>query len=109
QAIKDNNYRGKYCSVYPVKVNQQRHLVEQVQAQCDPLGFGLEVGSKPELLAVLGLTAETPNMPIICNGFKEDRYVDFVTLAIKLGRNIMPVIENVSELELLLRAAERFD
>lgn len=108
-AIKENNYRGKYVSVYPVKVNQQRHLVEQVQARCDPLGFGLEVGSKPELLAVLGLTSETPQMPIICNGFKEDRYVDFVTLAVKLGRNIIPVIENTNELELLLKAAERYD
>jgi arginine decarboxylase len=108
-AIKENNYRGQYCSVYPVKVNQQRHIVEQVQANCAPLGFGLEVGSKPELLAVLGMTAETPHMPIICNGFKEDRYLDFVTLAMKLGRKIIPVIENVSELELLLKAAERFD
>lgn len=109
QAIRDNNYRGQYISVYPIKVNQQRHLVEQVQEHCAPLGFGLEVGSKPELLAVLGLTAETSQMPIICNGFKEGRYVDFVTLAIKLGRNIIPVIENVAELELLLHAAERFD
>ncbi len=109
QAIAENQYKGKYISVYPIKVNQQRHLVEQVHAHCEPLGFGLEVGSKPELLAVLGLTAETPQMPIICNGFKEGRYVDFVTLAIKLGRNIIPVIENITELELLLQAAERFD
>lgn len=109
EAIEKNEYRGKYCSVYPVKVNQQRHLVEQVQAECHAYGFGLEVGSKPELLAVLGLTAETPEMPIICNGFKEERYVHFVTLAMKLGRNIIPVIENVMELELLLQAAERVD
>jgi arginine decarboxylase len=107
-AIAENGYHGKYVAVYPVKVNQQRHLVEQVQQHCTPFGFGLEVGSKPELLAVLGLTAETPQMPIVCNGFKESRYVEFVTLALKLGRNIFPVIENLNELDLLLKAAERF-
>ncbi|HRP62393.1 MAG TPA: biosynthetic arginine decarboxylase [Phycisphaerales bacterium] len=107
-AIAENNYKGRYIAVYPVKVNQQRHLVEQVQQNCQALSFGLEVGSKPELLAVLGLTAESPEMPIICNGFKESRYVEFVTLAVKLGRNIIPVIENISELELILEAAEKF-
>lgn len=107
EAINENGYRGRYCAVYPVKVNQQRHLTEQVYANCAEHGFGLEVGSKPELLAVLGMTSESPDMPIICNGFKEHRYVEFVTLALKLGRNIIPVIENLSELGLLLEAAEK--
>ncbi len=109
EAIAENNYQGKYRAVYPIKVNQQRHLAEQVYRNCAPLGFGLEVGSKPELLAVLGLTSDHPETPIICNGFKEGRYIDFVTLAKKLGRNITPVIENLSELDLILKAAERFD
>jgi arginine decarboxylase len=107
-AIKENEYRGNYIAAYPIKVNQQRHLVERIHANCNELGFGLEVGSKPELLAVLGMTTETPNMPIICNGFKESRYIDFVTLAKKLGRNIIPVVENINELTLVLQSAEKF-
>ncbi len=107
EAIEENAYRGRYVAVYPVKVNQQRHLTEQIFENCKELGFGLEVGSKPELLAVLGMTAESPQTPIICNGFKEHRYIEFVTLALKLGRNIIPVIENLSELDLLLEMAER--
>lgn len=108
EAIKENGYQGSYYAVYPIKVNQQRHLVERIHENCHKLGFGLEVGSKPELLAVLGMTTDTPDMPIICNGFKEQRYIDFVTLAAKLGRNIIPVVENSNELTLVLQAAERF-
>jgi len=108
EAIAENEYKGRYIAVYPIKVNQQRHLVERIHDNCRTYGFGLEVGSKPELLAVLGLTTESPEMPIICNGFKEERYIDFVTLAAKLGRNIIPVIENINELSLILKSAERF-
>jgi arginine decarboxylase len=108
EAIKEHEYQGRYIAAYPIKVNQQRHLVERIHENCQKYGFGLEVGSKPELLAVLGMTTETPHMPIICNGFKEHRYIDFVTLAVKLGRNIIPVIENTNELSLVIQSAERF-
>ena len=107
-AIAEHGYKGDYRAVYPIKVNQQRHVVEEVQACGRNFGFGLEVGSKPELLAVMGMTTETPNALIICNGFKEDKYVEFVTMAAKLGRTIVPVIENIEELKLILRQAERF-
>jgi arginine decarboxylase len=107
-AIKENGYKGEYRAVYPIKVNQQRHLVEEVQAYGSAFNFGLEVGSKPELLAVLGMTAETPDKLIICNGFKEERYIEFVTLAAKLGRNIIPVIENINELRLVVDLAARY-
>lgn len=107
-AIAEHGYKGRYRGVYPIKVNQQRHIVEEVQAVGQQFGFGLEVGSKPELLAVMGMTTETPDSLIICNGFKEDRYVEFVTLAAKLGRTIIPVIENIEELRLILRASEQY-
>jgi arginine decarboxylase len=106
-AIAENGFKGNYCGVYPIKVNQQRRIVEEVRKYGVPLGFGLEVGSKPELLAVMGMTADSPERLIICNGFKEDRYIEFVTLAAKLGRNIIPVIENITELKLILRFYEQ--
>ncbi|MBM4106900.1 MAG: biosynthetic arginine decarboxylase [Phycisphaerae bacterium] len=106
-AIRDQNYRGSYSAVYPVKVNQQRRIVEEIRHYGEPLGFGLEVGSKPELLAVLGLTGDRPDRLIVCNGFKEARYIEFVMLAAKLGRTIIPVIENLAELRMILESSER--
>jgi len=106
-AIRDQSYRGSYSAVYPVKVNQQRRIVEEIRHYGEPLGFGLEVGSKPELLAVLGLTGDRPDRLIVCNGFKEARYIEFVMLAAKLGRTIIPVIENLAELRMILESSER--
>jgi arginine decarboxylase len=106
-AMRDNAYKGTYCAVYPIKVNQQRRIVEEVRHYGEHFGFGLEVGSKPELLAVLGLTGDRPDRLIVCNGFKEERYIEFTALAAKLGRTIIPVIENLSELRLILQACER--
>ncbi|HSL19873.1 MAG TPA: biosynthetic arginine decarboxylase [Methylomirabilota bacterium] len=106
EAIRANDYKGSYTGVYPIKVNQQRFLVEQVAAIGREVGFGLEVGSKPELLAVLGLTADSPDCLIVCNGFKEERYLRHVMLATKLGRRIVAVIENMHELETLLHVFE---
>lgn len=102
-AIAEQGYKGAYRAVYPIKVNQQRYVVQEIQACGIKHGFGLEVGSKPELLAVMGMTTETPDSLIICNGFKEDRYIEFVTLAAKLGRTIIPVIENLQELRLIIK------
>ncbi len=105
EAIAEEEYGGSFACVYPIKVNQQRHFVEAVRDLARPLGFGLEAGSKPELLAVLGLTENRPGMPIVCNGFKDDEYIETVILAHKLGRRITPVIESFAELELLLKHA----
>lgn len=104
-AMANCGYRGHYSAVYPIKVNQHRHLVERVERVGSELGFGLEVGSKPELLAVMGLTASRPDQLIVCNGFKEACYIQQVLLASRLGRNIVVVIENISELELLIHQA----
>jgi arginine decarboxylase len=107
-AISEHGYKGDYRAVYPIKVNQQRHVVQEIQECGKQFGFGLEVGSKPELLAVMGMTTETPDALIICNGFKEERYIEFAALASKLGRTIIPVIENIQELKLILRTSQSY-
>src|SRR5580700_11225513 len=100
-AIGENGYKGTYCCVYPIKVNQQRQVVEEVFEYGRPYKFGLEAGSKPELLAVLAIADN--ETPIICNGFKDDEYIEMVMLASKIGRKIIPVVEKYTELDLILK------
>ena len=104
-AMKDSGYRGEYCCVYPVKVNQQRQVVEEVLRFGKPYHFGLEAGSKPELLAVIALADN--ETPIICNGFKDAEFIETAMLAQKIGRQIIPVVERFSELSLVLEYAEK--
>ena len=99
-AIRDHNYQGNYALVYPIKVNQQRQVVEEIFRYGRPYRFGLEAGSKPELLAVLAVADN--ETPIICNGFKDDEYIEMVMLATKIGRRIIPVVEKYTELDLIL-------
>jgi arginine decarboxylase len=106
QAITENDYKNRYAAVYPIKVNQQRLVVEEVYRYGKEFGFGLEVGSKPELLAVMAMTENAPERLIICNGFKDDSYIEAVTLATRLGRTIIPVVENFEELDLILKHAQ---
>ena len=108
QAIGENDYRGGYRAVFPIKVNQQRLVVEEVYRAGKEFGFGLEVGSKPELLVVLAMTEDTTDRLIVCNGFKDDSYIETVTLAAKLGRRIIPVVENFAELPLILKHAQKY-
>jgi arginine decarboxylase len=112
-AMTEQQYAGGYACVYPIKVNQQRHVCEQIANLAVELNFGLEAGSKPELLAVLGLSATAGGpgvngMPIICNGFKDAEFIETVILATKLGRNIIPVVEKFSELELIVKYAKQY-
>ncbi|MGH8314519.1 MAG: biosynthetic arginine decarboxylase [Steroidobacterales bacterium] len=107
-AIAENDYQNRYSAVFPIKVNQQRTVVEEVYRCGKQFGFGLEVGSKPELLAVMAITEDAPDRLIICNGFKDDSYIEAVILATKLGRLIIPVVENFSELALILKHAEKY-
>ena len=104
-AIAENGYKSSYCCVYPIKVNQQRQVVEEVFEYGRPYNFGLEAGSKPELLAVLAIADN--QTPIICNGFKDDEYIEMVMLAKKIGRNIIPVVEKYTELDLILKHSQR--
>ena len=107
-AIAEAGYQGAYRCIYPIKVNQQRHVCEEIAAVGDELGYGLEAGSKPELLAVLGLTSGKPEMPIVCNGFKDEEFIETVILAAKLGRNITTVVEKPSELDMLIKYARKY-
>src|ERR1700749_5072172 len=108
QAIAENDYRNQYAAVYPIKVNQQRLVVEEVYRYGKEFGFGLEVGSKPAVLAVMEMTENAPELLIVCNGFKDHSYIEAVTLATKLGRTINPVVENFEELGLILKHAETY-
>jgi arginine decarboxylase len=107
-AIAENEYKNHYAAVFPIKVNQQRLVVEEVYRYGKEFGFGLEVGSKPELLAVMSITEDAPDRLIVCNGFKDDSYIEAVILATKLGRSIIPVVENFEEIHLILKHAERY-
>jgi arginine decarboxylase len=109
QAMVENDYRNRYTAVYPIKVNQQRLVVEEVYRYGKEFGFGLECGSKPELLAVMAMTESEPERLIVCNGFKDDSYIEAVTLATKLGRTIIPVVENFDELALILKHADNYN
>ena len=104
-AIAQHQYEGRYVCVYPIKVNQQRQVVEEVLDFGREYGFGLEAGSKPELLAV---AAQAYNdTPIICNGFKDAEFIEMAMMAQKIGRNVIPVVEKYTELGLILKYAEK--
>ena len=104
-SIREHGYQAGYCCVYPIKVNQQRQVVEEVFEYGRPYHFGLEAGSKPELLAVLAIADN--ETPIVCNGFKDDEYIEMVMLAKKIGRRITPVVEKYTELELIVKHAKK--
>src|SRR5262245_21940542 len=104
-AIAQHEYGGRYVCVYPIKVNQQRQVVEEVLEFGRPFRFGLEAGSKPELIAVAALADN--DTPIICNGFKDAEFIEMAMLAQKIGRTIIPVVEKYTELALILEYAER--
>lgn len=106
QAIKDFNYRGTHRMVYPIKANPQRHVVEIVQKSGQDHQMGLEVGSKPELIAVLALES-SPERLLLCNGYKDIEYITLALMAKKLGRHTLIIIEQFYELQLVLEAAEK--
>jgi len=98
KAMTDHEYKGAYMGVYPVKVNQQRHVVEEIVQFGGPFKFGLEAGSKPELLAVLALL-ESYDPLIICNGYKDYEYIDMALWGTKIGKTVVLVVEEFEELE----------
>src|SRR5215475_9585680 len=102
-AITQHEYSGSYFHVYPIKVNQQRQVVEEVLDFGRQYQFGLEAGSKPELLAVVALANN--DTPIICNGFKDAEFIEMAMAAQKIGRRIIPVVEKYTELDLILEYA----
>src|SRR5258706_7839189 len=108
QAIAENDYKGTYRGVYPIKVNQQRHVVEELIEYGRPFNLGIEAGSKPELLVALALQ-ENPEALILCNGYKDKAYIETALLAQKLGRQVIIIMDRVAELDTILAAARDLD
>ena len=104
-AMKEFEYSGGYTTVYPIKVNQQRHVVEEIVKFGKRHGVGLECGSKPELQAILGLSESTEHL-IVCNGYKDHEFMRLALMGQKLGHTVFIVLEQVSELDVLLEVAE---
>lgn len=104
-AIEEFEYEGGYTAVYPIKVNQQRHVVEEIVGFGKDHGVGLEVGSKPELQAVLALTERTDHI-IVCNGYKDEEFMRLALMGQKLGHQVFIVMEKISEVDVLLQVAE---
>ena len=107
-AIREFEYKGGYTTVYPIKVNQQRHVVEEIVQFGQAHGVGLECGSKPELQAVLALSETTDHM-IVCNGYKDEEFMRLALMGQKLGHQVFIVIEQSSEVDVLLRVADELD
>ncbi|MGH7654195.1 MAG: biosynthetic arginine decarboxylase [Gemmatimonadaceae bacterium] len=103
-AIEEFAYTGGYTTVYPIKVNQQRHVVEEIVEFGKATGVGLECGSKPELQAVLALRESTDHL-IVCNGYKDEEFMRLALMGQRLGHKVFIVIEQVSELDVLLQVA----
>lgn len=103
QAIQEYGFQNRYSCVYPIKVNQQREVVQQIARTSSELGFGIEAGSKPELLAAVSMSG--PEVPIVCNGFKDAEFIRLAMLAQRFGRTVLPVIEKATELDLILKIA----
>jgi len=104
RAIAQYGYAGRYQGVFPVKCNQQRHVVEQLAESGRRWHFGLEAGSKAELLIALSLV-DDPEALLICNGYKDQRYIETAILARRLGRQPVVVIEQADEVERIIRAS----
>jgi arginine decarboxylase len=105
RAIAECDYRGRYTLTYPVKVNQQRQVVESVKKAANGRSIGLEVGSKPELLAVLAIH-DMPKGLLLCNGYKDYQFIELALMASKLGLRPIITVEQFYELETILRASE---
>ncbi|HZH04843.1 MAG TPA: arginine decarboxylase, partial [Myxococcaceae bacterium] len=108
KAIAEHNYRGGYRGVYPIKVNQHRYVVETIVDTGRRYAYGLEAGSKPELLAVMALLEDEKAL-VICNGYKDEEYVETALFASKLGRQVIQVIEKPSELALIAQVSGRLN
>lgn len=106
RAMTEYGFKGDYRGVYPIKVNQNRYVVEEITQFGRPYHYGLEAGSKPELLAVMGILDDEDAL-IVCNGYKDEEYIETALMCSKLGRKVMIVVEKFSELELIANTAKK--
>lgn len=108
QVIADYNYKGHYCGVYPIKVNQMREVVEEIVSAGEDYPFGLEAGSKAELLAVLAYNENRKALSIV-NGYKDEEFIRLCLLGQKMGHDIIIVIESLSEIKATLKIANELN
>jgi len=106
QASEEYGFKGNYYNIYPIKVNQVRPVVEEIMRYGKKFNIGLEAGSKPELHAVLAIT-NNPDALIICNGYKDEDFIELALLAQKMGKKIYIVVEKLNELKLIISIAKR--
>lgn len=106
KAAAEYEYKGQNFVVYPIKVNQMRQVVEEIVSHGNKYNIGLEAGSKPELHAVLATNAHEKSL-IICNGYKDEDYIELALLAQKMGRRIILVVEKLNELRLIAEVSKR--
>jgi arginine decarboxylase len=108
RAIDESDYQNRYIGVFPIKVNQQRHLVEEVVKLGRPYSLGLECGSKPELLISLAMMDNLEAF-IVCNGFKDKEYIETALLSHKLGRKTFIVVDRMEEIDLIIEASKKLN
>ncbi|MEM9487610.1 MAG: biosynthetic arginine decarboxylase [Myxococcota bacterium] len=106
RAMVEEGYQGKYRGVYPLKVNQSRRVVEEVIEFGRPHDYGLEAGSKPELLAIMAIH-DNPEALIVCNGYKDAEYIETALLASRLGRTVVLVVEKLNEIDKIHAISQR--
>ena len=104
-AITEFNYRGKYRGVFPIKVNQLREVIEEIVDAGQAFHFGLEAGSKPELVASLAMHKDAESL-IICNGYKDPAFIRIALMGCKLGKLVIIVVEKLEELEQTIRTSK---
>ena len=105
-AITEFNFSGQYRGVFPIKVNQLREVVEEILDAGKPFNFGLEVGSKPELFAGLAMQNQ-PGSLIICNGYKDAQFIRMALMGIKLGKQVIMVVEKLEELKQIITVSRQ--
>ncbi len=108
QAAKEYGYQGENFIIYPIKVNQMQPVVEEIISHGQKFNLGLEAGSKPELHAVIAVQCQSDSL-IICNGYKDQNYIELALLAQKMGKRIFIVIEKLNELDIIAKAAKKLN
>lgn len=106
QAAKEYDYKAENFIIYPIKVNQMQPVVEEIISHGQKFNLGLEAGSKPELHAVIAVQCQSDSL-IICNGYKDQSYIELALLAQKMGKRIFIVIEKLNELDIIAKAAKK--
>ncbi|MBT6295518.1 MAG: biosynthetic arginine decarboxylase, partial [Nitrospina sp.] len=106
RAIEEHKYDGQYHGVYPIKVNQQRQVVEEIVKFGQPYNIGLEAGSKPELHAILAIL-DNPEALLVCNGYKDEAFIRLALMSQKLGKKVFIVVEKLNELSIIEKVAKQ--